>query len=142
MCAVVVSMHGGWCRASTGAGKPVSLEDLNEEEVITLLSKIVNKVTDRDSAVDMCEDGTTVRMLLQLLRSPNSSKACAAWAPSKLLRLAASAAGGFTLCPDVSLHRHECHASDADNAVAIIAIHYVATVIRVFGSIHSAELGL
>lgn len=82
-----------------GADVRVDLENMTEEEVIAVLGSIVDTVVDRKSAVDMCEDGETVRMLLQLLRSPNSSKACAAWAPSKTLRIAATAAGERTFSP-------------------------------------------
>jgi hypothetical protein len=70
---------------------------MTEEQVTTVLGKIIDRVVDRKSAEEVCEDGSTVHMLLQLLRSPNNSKACAVWAPSKLLHTAASATGMRTL---------------------------------------------
>ena len=103
----------------------MNLEEMTEEEVIALLTKVVDKVTDRKSAVNMCADGTTVRMLLQLLRSPNSSKACVAWAPSKLLRLAATAAGELPLCPEIALHPHECYTwYDRSSRIPLVSLYF------------------
>lgn len=86
------------CREAAVEDNRLDLQDMSEEEIFSALNNVLDKTVDHQSAVDFCEDECTMRFLFQLLRSPNSSKACAVWAPSKVLRMAASASGESPSC--------------------------------------------
>lgn len=88
------------CRASEQVNaEGADISNLSEQEASRLVAKAAEQIKDRASAQALIDDGSTVPLLLHLLRSPNSGEACARWAPSDLLRNASTVAGVSWVLP-------------------------------------------